>query len=92
MPAITCFKAYDLRGRLGVDLDEGVAHAVGRGFAAALGARTVVAGCDCRLSSEGLAAAWKSVELHVSGTNYLGKLLRDNGQSRVPDPPQSRMG
>ncbi|WP_439525209.1 phosphomannomutase [Marivita sp.] len=55
--SLTCFKAYDIRGRLGVDLDEGIAHRIGRGFARALGARRVVLGRDCRASSEALAYA-----------------------------------
>ncbi|PZX45744.1 phosphomannomutase [Roseinatronobacter thiooxidans] len=53
----TCFKAYDIRGRLGVDLDEQIAHRIGRGFARALAARRVVLGRDCRASSETLAQA-----------------------------------
>jgi phosphomannomutase len=57
MRTITCFKAYDLRGRLGEELDEDVARRVGRGFALATGATRVVVGRDCRLSSESLAAA-----------------------------------
>lgn len=55
--SLTCFKDYDIRGRLGVDLDEGIAHRIGRGFARALGARRVVLGRDCRASSEALAHA-----------------------------------
>lgn len=55
--SLSCFKAYDIRGRLGVDLDEGIAHRIGRGFARALGARRVVLGRDCRASSEALAHA-----------------------------------
>ncbi|WP_417625776.1 phosphomannomutase [Pararhodobacter aggregans] len=54
---MTCFKAYDIRGKLGEDLDEGIAHAIGRAFAEALGARRVVLGRDIRASSESLAAA-----------------------------------
>jgi phosphomannomutase len=57
MRPITCFKAYDLRGRLGSELDADVARRVGHGFATALGARRVVVGRDGRLSSPGLAAA-----------------------------------
>ena len=55
--SLTCFKAYDIRGRLGVDLDEGIARRIGRGFARALDARRVVLGRDCRASSEALAQA-----------------------------------
>jgi phosphomannomutase len=54
---MTCFKAYDVRGRLGEELNEAVAVRIGRAFAEALQARRVVLGRDCRASSEGLAAA-----------------------------------
>jgi phosphomannomutase len=27
---LTCFKAYDIRGRLGIDLDEEIAYRIGR--------------------------------------------------------------
>ena len=30
---ITSFKAYDIRGELGVNLDEAIAYRIGRGFA-----------------------------------------------------------
>lgn len=54
---LTCFKAYDIRGRLGVDLNEDIAYRIGRGFAQALPAQKVVIGRDCRASSETLTAA-----------------------------------
>jgi phosphomannomutase len=54
---LTCFKAYDIRGRLGVDLDEEIAFRIGRAFARVLGATRVVLGRDCRASSESLARA-----------------------------------
>ena len=56
MSSLTCFKAYDIRGRLGIDLDEDIAYRIGRAFAQALGAKTVVLGRDVRASSEALAA------------------------------------
>ena len=55
--SFNCFKAYDVRGRLGVDLDEDIARRIGRAFAEALGARRVVLGRDGRASSSGLARA-----------------------------------
>ena len=55
--SLTCFKAYDIRGRLGVDLDDGIAHRIGRGFARALGARRVVLGRDIRASSQACGAS-----------------------------------
>jgi phosphomannomutase len=54
---LTCFKAYDIRGRLGVDLDEDIAFRIARAFARVLGARRVVLGRDCRASSQALADA-----------------------------------
>ncbi|MES2970663.1 MAG: phosphomannomutase [Pseudomonadota bacterium] len=57
MTPLTCFKAYDVRGRLGVDLDEGVAYRIGRAFAEVMGAASVVLGRDCRASSQSLSDA-----------------------------------
>jgi len=54
---ITCFKAYDLRGRIPVELNDDVAYRVGRGYAEFLRPRRVVVGRDVRLSSEGLTDA-----------------------------------
>jgi phosphomannomutase len=51
---LTCFKAYDIRGRLGEELNEGIAQRVGRAFVTALSARRVVVGRDCRASSAAL--------------------------------------
>jgi phosphomannomutase len=52
---LTCFKAYDIRGRLSIDLDECIAYRIGAAFAVALNAKTVVLGRDVRASSEALA-------------------------------------
>ena len=57
MTRLTCFKAYDVRGRLGVDLDQSVAYRIGRGFARVLGPSLVVTGRDIRESSPGLQTA-----------------------------------
>ena len=57
MPSYTCFKAYDIRGRLGEELNEDIARRVGRAFAEGLGAKRVVLGQDCRASSVALARA-----------------------------------
>ncbi len=57
MSPITCFKAYDLRGRIPVELNDDVAYRVGRGYAQFLRPLRVVVGRDVRLSSEGLADA-----------------------------------
>lgn len=57
MTSLACFKAYDIRGRLGEELDASVARAIGRAFVQALDAKTVVVGRDIRASSAELAAA-----------------------------------
>ena len=54
---LTCFKAYDIRGELGANLDAGVAYRVGRAVAQHLQAETLVIGRDARETSPGLAAA-----------------------------------
>jgi phosphomannomutase len=53
----TCFKAYDVRGKLGVELNADIARRIGRAFAEGLEAKRVVLGRDCRASSAELAAA-----------------------------------
>ena len=45
------FKAYDIRGIYPDDLDEKVAHAIGRAFVTFLKVDCVVVGRDMRLSS-----------------------------------------
>ncbi len=50
--AITCFKAYDIRGKLGEQLNTDVAYRIGRAFAQHTKAKSVVVGGDIRLTSE----------------------------------------
>ena len=57
MSELTCFKAYDIRGQLGTELDEGVAYRIGRAYAQFLKPETVVLGGDIRLTSEALKTA-----------------------------------
>ncbi|SHJ56062.1 phosphomannomutase [Malonomonas rubra DSM 5091] len=54
---ITCFKAYDIRGRLPDQLNEDVAWRIGRAYAEFLKPKIVVVGRDVRLSSESLTNA-----------------------------------
>ena len=54
---LSCFKAYDVRGRVPDELDEDMAYKIGQAFVAFLKARQVVAGYDIRLSSPALKAA-----------------------------------
>jgi phosphomannomutase len=55
--SITCFKAYDLRGRIPGELNEDVAYRVARGVAQFLNPKRIVVGRDIRLSSAGLTDA-----------------------------------
>ena len=57
MSSITCFKAYDLRGRIPVELNDDVAYRVARGYAQFLSPKRIIVGRDIRLSSAGLADA-----------------------------------
>ncbi len=52
------FKAYDVRGVYGDELDEEGAHRIGRAFVELTGARTVAVGHDTRLSSPAMADAF----------------------------------
>ncbi|HEX7763508.1 MAG TPA: phosphomannomutase CpsG [Cellvibrio sp.] len=63
---LTCFKAYDIRGKLGEELNEDIAYRIGRAYAQFLRPKTVVVGGDVRLTSNSLKLA-------------LGNGLRDEG-------------
>jgi len=54
---LTCFKAYDIRGRLGDELNEDIAYRIGRAYAVYLQPKSVVIGADIRHSSESLKMA-----------------------------------
>ncbi len=57
MQQLTCFKAYDIRGQLGTELNTEVAYRIGRAYAQYLQPATVVVGGDVRLSSAELKSA-----------------------------------
>lgn len=57
MSALTCFKAYDIRGRLPDELNADIAYRIGRAYAEYLKPKTVVVGHDIRLSSPELCDA-----------------------------------
>ncbi|HSI38399.1 MAG TPA: phosphomannomutase CpsG [Methylotenera sp.] len=63
---LSCFKAYDIRGKLGEELNEDIAYRIGRAFAVYLKPKNVVLGADIRHSSEAL-------------KNALSNGLRDEG-------------
>jgi len=51
---ITCFKAYDIRGRIPDQLNEEITYRIGRAYATYLNPSVVVVGYDIRLTSRGL--------------------------------------
>ena len=57
MKSINCFKSYDVRGKLGQELNESIAYKIGNGFARYLDAKRIVIGGDVRLSTEALKSA-----------------------------------
>lgn len=57
MRELTCFKAYDVRGRVPDQLNEDIARRIGRAFAEVVKPRQVVVGHDIRLTSEAIKAA-----------------------------------
>jgi phosphomannomutase len=54
---ITCFKAYDVRGRIPDQLNEKIAYRIGQAYAEFIKPKEVVVGFDIRLSSKSLCAA-----------------------------------
>ena len=54
MSLLSCFKAYDIRGRLGDELNEDIAYRIGRAYSEFLQPSQVVVGSDPRLSSPAL--------------------------------------
>ena len=57
MSKLTCFKAYDIRGRLGDELNADIVYRIGRAFGQFLKTKTIVVGGDVRLSSKELKSA-----------------------------------
>ena len=55
--SLTCFKTYDIRGKLNSEISEEFAYKVGYAVAKSLSAKIVIIGFDARATSEGLAKA-----------------------------------
>ncbi|WP_027713656.1 phosphomannomutase/phosphoglucomutase [Dickeya chrysanthemi] len=70
METLTCFKAYDIRGELGKELNEGIAYRIGRAYGEFLRPKTIVVGGDVRLTSEALKMALAN-GLMDAGTDVL---------------------
>jgi phosphomannomutase len=86
--ALSCFKAYDVRGRIPDELNPDIAYRIGRAYAAVVEPKRVVVGHDIRLSSaeicdalvEGLRDAGVNV-LHIGqcGTEEIYFATSDMG-------------
>ena len=57
MSTLSCFKAYDIRGKLGTELNEHIAYCIGRAFAKVVQPTQVALGGDVRSTSERLKLA-----------------------------------
>ncbi|MDH5820398.1 phosphohexomutase domain-containing protein [Acinetobacter pseudolwoffii] len=75
MTKLTCFKAYDIRGKLGTELNEEIAYKIGRAYGQIYQPKKIVVGCDIRLSSEDLKQAT------IKGLNDAGVDVLDLGMT-----------
>lgn len=80
MSELTCFKAYDVRGEIGVNIDADIMYRIGRAVAQHLEAKSVVIGFDARETSPEFAAAAAKgamdagahvLDLRLSGTEEM---------------------
>ncbi|MBK8186083.1 MAG: phosphomannomutase CpsG [Cellvibrio sp.] len=67
---LTCFKAYDIRGKLGEELNEDIVYRIARAYAVFLKPKTVVVGGDVRLTSRDLKMAYAK-GLQDEGVNVI---------------------
>lgn len=68
--SLACFKTYDIRGRLGDELNEDLAYRIGRAYGIVIKGKNIVVGGDARASSKML-------------THALSNGLRDSGMNVV---------
>jgi phosphomannomutase len=77
---LTCFKAYDIRGKLGEELNEDIVYRIGRAYAQYIKPRSVVVGGDVRLTSKALKTALSNglrdegvnvIDIGMSGTEEI---------------------
>ncbi|MEA2084353.1 MAG: phosphomannomutase [Thermodesulfobacteriota bacterium] len=75
-PALDCFKAYDVRGKVPDQLNKDLAQRIGRAYALYVGPRKVAIGHDIRLSSpaikDGLAEGLLSAGVDVADIGLCG--------------------
>jgi len=74
MSQLTCFKAYDVRGRIPDELNEDIAYRIGRAYGEFLTPSNVVVGYDIRLTSFELSRAL------IQGLTDAGADVTDIGQ------------
>ncbi|OAJ93158.1 phosphohexomutase domain-containing protein [Vibrio bivalvicida] len=91
MKKLTCFKAYDIRGKLEHELNYDVVYRIGRAFGQYLNAKKVVIGGDARATSEPLKLALADglidagtdvIDLGMTGTEeiyYAAQVMDVNG-------------
>ena len=70
MSTLTCFKAYDIRGRIPSEINEQLAYQIGQAYAAFVKPGNVAVGRDIRASSAALSAALMR-GLNDSGVNVV---------------------
>ena len=70
MTKLTCFKAYDIRGRIPSELNEDLAYRIGQSYAAFVRPKKVAVGRDIRATSATLSAALMR-GLNDSGVNVV---------------------
>lgn len=75
MSNLSCFKAYDIRGKLGTELNEEIAYKIGRAYGDIYMPQTIAVGADIRLSSETLKQAL------IAGLNDAGVNVLDLGMT-----------
>ena len=73
MTKLTCFKAYDIRGRIPSELNEDLAYRIGQSYAAFVRPKKVAVGRDIRATSATLSAAL------IRGLNDSGVKVADIG-------------
>lgn len=68
--SLSCFKAYDIRGKLGEQINEDIAYRIGRAYGQLLKPNSVVVGGDVRLTSSSLKQALAN-GLRDAGTDII---------------------
>lgn len=80
MAQLNCFKAYDIRGELGDELNEDIAYRIGRAYGEFLKPKRIAVGGDVRLTSESLKLALANglmdagtdvIDIGLSGTEEI---------------------